>query len=162
MNRGQVYFNHYHDSTGRERRIPVLIVSTNEYNDNADFVTVVRVIRNKHETIKGPNVYIPAAAFTETSILSDCYALAETIGSVRKANMEGPIGVLASNYYMDGIVDAIKQQVGAIPLRPTTDKNEKGIVAGAGPMGSGKEAPWYSAAFDMNHRGTKPEKEGAQ
>ena len=69
--------------------------------------------------------------------------------------MEGPIGVLASNYYMDGIVDAIKQQVGAIPLRPTTGKNEKDIVAGAGPMGSGKEAPWYSAAFDMNHRETK-------
>ena len=88
MKRGQVYFDHYKDRNGVSRRIPVIIVSNNEYNSTSDFVTVVRVVRRVlGQEKRGPQVFIPGAAFTETNILSDGDAVCEAFTTVRKANL---------------------------------------------------------------------------
>ena len=142
IKRGQVYFNHYHDAMGNEKRLPVLVVSGDEYNGRSQFVTCVRLAKY-NSGVCPQHVFIPANAFSETQILSDCYALAETINSTRQTSMEGPIGVLASDYYMSAVGDAIKFQVGLAmtePYQPMARENQTGKRPST-------EAPWYSAAL---------------
>lgn len=153
MKRGQVYFDHYKDRNGVGKRIPVIIVSNNEYNSTSDFVTVVRLVRRVlGQEKRGTQVFIPGAAFTETNTLSDAYAVCEAITTVRKSNLEGPIGVLASDYYMGEIVDAIQCQVGALPMRPVERRNEtpSNVILGR-PTAA---VPWYSA--DLEKKTVRP------
>lgn len=111
MKRGEVYWNLYRDAMGRDRKVPVLIVSNDFWNGTSMYVTGVRLVA--YDTKPCPqHVKIPAAAFTETEILADCYALCETVNSVKQTSLAGPIGVLASNYYMNAVCDGIKVQCG--------------------------------------------------
>ena len=60
--------------------------------------------------------------------------------------------MLASDYYMGEIVDAIQSQVGALPMRPVESRNE---TPGNVMMGRPTAAvPWYSA--DLEKKTVRP------
>ena len=148
MKRGQVYFNHYRDAMGRDKRVPVLILSRDDYNRQGEFVTALRLTRYNNVPC-AQHVYIPGSAFSETTqYMGDCYALAETVGSVKKAAMEGPIAELSLQDCMDAVCGAVEYQIGtraaekAAPMeRPTLS------------------APWYSAAVSPQMRPTNPSRD---
>lgn len=155
MKRGQIYFDRYRDAQGRDRRIPFLIVSEDDYNARSQFVTGVRLSR--YDSSPCPqHVFIPRSAFAETDYLGDCYALVETINSIRQTNLEGPIGVLASNYYTKAVEDAIKIHVGIEMTKPYVPMERPIAMPSAKPSA---QAPWYSAAGSQQTRVTQAAEE---
>ena len=138
MKRGQVYFNHYHDATGREKRIPVLILSRDDYNHDSDFVTAVRLAKYNNNPC-AQHVFIPGSMLTDTTTnIGDCYALAEAVSSIRKSSLEGPIAE-AGKAMLDMVCSAVEYQIG----RDTV--NTYGVR--------------YSAADSPQMRETKPMRE---
>lgn len=140
MKRGQVYFNHYRDMTGKEKRFPILVVSRDDYNKDSEFVTGVRLA--KYNNAPCPqHVFLPGSAFTDTTVvMGDCYALAEMVSSVRKSSLEGPIAAVG-NVILDAIGFAVEYQIGTRDAQ--TDAPSK-------------ESPWYSAAVSPQMRPTNP------
>lgn len=113
MKRREVYWDNYRDQFGRDRRVPMLIVSSDAYNEGSLFVTAVRLVHNDARPMP-QHINIPADAFTQTAIIGDSVALCETVSSVRKTSLEGPIALLDSNYYMSLVEDGIKVQCGML------------------------------------------------
>ena len=159
MKRGEIYFSKYRDALGRDRKMPALVISNNEYNKSSEYATIVKLSRRLNGPPMPHHVFIPADAFANTSIpLADCYALIDTVSSVKRANMEGPIGVLASPYYMNMVERALETQIGVSPYEsqkaqgvpPVTDRTHEQT----------KPAPiWYSAAASPQMRETKQAEE---
>lgn len=152
VKRGQVYFNRYTDAMGHDRRVPVLVVSEDGYNGGSQFVTTVRLVKNSGAGCP-QHVFIPGSAFAETQVMGDCWALAETISSTRKDKLEGPIGVLASNYYTKSVEEGIKIQVGIEMTKPYEPLDRMPTPAQRPTW----DKPWYSAA--ITHEGAAREKD---
>lgn len=144
MERGQIYFNKYVDSMGKPRKIPVVVVSEDVYNDNSDFATCVRMVREVNGISRPTHVPVPKDAMKITDAmveLTNGTVLAETIGSVRKTNLVGPIGRMDSDELMRKIADAITSHVGAgWEGKPKREEPEV-MTSEQRPT---KDCPWYS------------------
>lgn len=151
MKRGEIYWNEYKDSMGKERRIPVIVVSPEELNGNTEYVSAVRLV--KQDNAPGPtHVEIPADAIEDNRNLMSCVALTETVSSIRKGNMKGPAGKVTSPYYLQEISRGIRIQCGMEYLKPEI---EIAKPAWQGTFVPSKERPMYSAAFSQQMRETK-------
>lgn len=138
MKRGEVYFSHYKDVHGERRRIPVLIISADEYNGEGEFVTAVRLVRKHEGRYKPTHIQIPSSAFSDAEQLNGIYwAICESISSARKSLLEGPIGFLGNDYYMGLVCDGIQLQIGAIPAIPAQESpKETKVQHDWGPAGN--------------------------
>ena len=150
MKRGELYFNNYVDRDKNRRRIPVMVVSADAYNVSANFATCVRLVKRIEPPIRPTHVYIPRDALSGGEELSDCYALGETVGSVRKTAMEGPIGELTDASYMDKVCRAIGMQVGIAPMEWADAGNPSQCMAYRGRPS--EQQPWYSVEMEQIHR----------
>lgn len=152
MNRGEIYWNEYKDSMGRERRVPVMVVSTKEINEKTDYVSAVRLV--KQDIAPRPtHVAIPFEAIEDNRGLISCVALTETISSIRKGNMKGPAGKVTSPYYLQEISRGIRIQCGMEFVKPEI---ESAKPAWQGTFVPSKERPMYSAANSPQMRPTEP------
>lgn len=144
MERGQIYFNKYVDSMGKPRKIPVVVMSNDEYNAQSDFMTCVRMVREVNGISRPTHVPVPkdAMKITDPEVqLTNGVALAETIGSVRKTNLAGPIGRMDNPELMRKIADAITSHVGAgWDGKPKREEPEV-MTSEQRPT---KDCPWYS------------------
>lgn len=132
VNRGEIYWDHFKDATGRDRKVPLLVVSTDNYNTNSLFVTGVRLVQYDNRPCP-QHVHVPASAFERTMILGDCVALCETVSSIRQTALSGPIGVLGEAY-MAEVENGIRYQLG-MGGNTTTGKNEFHTYAASAWMG---------------------------
>lgn len=159
MKRGQLFFNKYKDTKYQDRRIPVLIVSPDEYNDSSDFVTCVRTVKFVAGPKRETHVFIPRTAFQGIAELCDCYALADTVGSVRKTNLGGPIGVLLDESYMDKVCKAIEMQIGVEPMRWIDARTEP--VSMVNVERPTQTQPWFSAEIERIQKAERAAAENA-
>lgn len=151
MKRGEIYWNEYKDSMGKERRIPVMVVSPEEMNEKTEYVSAVRLV--KQDNAPGPtHIEIPVDAIEDNHNLMSCVALTETVSSIRKGNMKGPAGKVTSPYYLQEISRGIRIQCGMEYLKPEI---ESAKPAWQGTFVPSKEHPMYSAAFSPQMRETK-------
>ena len=144
MKRGEIYFNKYTDSMGKARKIPVVVVSNDEYNAQSDFATCVRMVKEVNGVQRPTHVPVPKDAMGISDPLvemSDGVALAETISSVRKANMVGPIGEMKDENLMREITEAIRGHVGDMWEGKTKKKEPDVMTSAERPT---KQCPWYS------------------
>jgi len=151
MKRGEIYYNKYVDSTGRPRKIPVVVVSEDGYNARSDFATCVRMVKEVNGVPRPTHVPVPkdAMGITDPVIeMSDGVALVETISSVRKTNMVGPIGEMKDAGLMREITEAIRGHVG-----DTWDDDADADTCAERPT---KDCPWYSPQV------AKEQKKGAE
>ena len=156
MKRGEIYFNNYTDSTGRARKIPVVVMSEDDYNGKSDFATCVRVVREVNGIARPTHVPVPKEAMKITDpevALTNGVALAETIGSVRKTNLQGPIGHMENEELMRKIADAITSHVGA-GWDGKPKRNEAEVVTSE--QRPTKDCPWYSPQVEKEQRITEP------
>lgn len=144
MKRGEIYFNKYTDSMGKPRKIPVVIMSEDEYNAQSDFATCVRMVREVNGVARPTHVPIPKDAMKITDAmvaLTNGTALAETIGSVRRTNLVGPVGYMDSDEVMRKVAEAITDHVGA-GWEGKPKRNEAEVMTIQ--QRPTKDCPWYS------------------
>ena len=162
MKRGEVYWNNYHDAMGRNRRVPVVVLSEDGYNGRCMFVTGVRMVQYDNNPCP-QHVHVPGSAFSDTITMTDCVALCETISSIRQTSLQGPIAVVNSAYYMGLIMDGVKNHIG---LKTETNgymdgvsneknPNEPSHVISERPT---QEHPWYSVSLEAS----KPAEESGE
>lgn len=161
MKRGEIYFNKYRDALGRDRKMPALVISNDEYNKSSEYATIVKLSRTLRGPMKAHHVFVPGAAITDLSVpLTDCYALIDTVSSVKRTNMEGPIGVLSSPYYMNAIEKALEMQLGVIPYEEPKPQEIPPMAERPAWMPNDATQPmWYSAAASPQMRETKQAEE---
>ena len=156
MKRGEIYFNRYTDSTGKLRKIPVVVMSKDDYNEKSEFATCVRMVREVNGISRPTHVPVPKDAMKITDALVELTngtALAETIGSVRKTNLVGPVGYMDSEELMRKIADAITKHVGAgWDGEPKREEAEE-MTSEQRPT---KDCPWYSPQVEKEQRITEP------
>ena len=155
MKRGDIFFNKYVDSMGKVRKIPVVVMSNDEYNAQSDFMTCVRMVREVNGISRPTHVPVPKDAMRVTDpdvALTNGVALAETIGSVRKTNLVGPIGHMESPELMLKIADAITSHVGA-GWDCESKEGAEVITRAEKPT---KDCPWYSPQVEKEQRITEP------
>ena len=153
-----VYMNAFRDALGKERRVPVLVISPNEYNESGMFCTTVRLSRVADRGFAPQHVHIPQGAFLENCMSGDSIALCETVSSTRKSTLIGPIARLVSAYYKKQVQDAIKYQVG-ISSEPRQIPRTEHIPQQG--IGTERNQPWYSVAGSPQMRETIPGVAGA-
>ena len=127
VNRGEVYWDHFKDATGRDRKVPLLVMSENSYNKDAMFVTGVRLVQYDNRPCP-QHVHIPSSAFTKTMVIGDCVALCETLSSIRQTSLSGPIAEITEEY-MAVVENGVKMQLG-MGHRTTEGQNEFHIYRG--------------------------------
>ena len=156
MKRGEVYWHIYRDKTGQERRIPFLVVSNDEYNNRGDFVNGVRMVHFDNDP-QPYHVPIPEDAFEVNTVIKSSVALCETMSSVRKGNLQGPVAFLPNGYHMAQVCEGIRRLCGMemkvvmdnTPL-PSLDLDEIYKKTGC---------PVYSASLNApENKQTKPDK----
>lgn len=151
MKRGEIFFNKYVDSMGKPRKIPVVVMSEDDYNGKSDFATCVRMVREVNGIARPTHVPVPKDAMKITDpdvALTNGVALAETIGSVRKTNLQGPIGHMENEELMRKIADAITSHVGA----GWEGKTKKGAEVMTSADRPTKECPWYSPQVEKEQK----------
>ena len=156
MKRGEIYFNKYTDSTGKLRKIPVVVMSKDDYNAQSDFATCVRMVREVNGAARPTHVPIPKEAMKITDdmvALTNGTALAETIGSVRKTNLVGPVGYMDSEEVMQKVAEAITDHVGAGWEGKTKKKEPEVMTSADRPT---KDCPWYSPQVEKEQKITEP------
>ncbi len=157
MERGGIYYNKYIDSSGKDRKIPVVVLSDKGYNDSSGFATCVRMVRYVNGIPRPSHVSVPKEDMNITDpqiSMETGTALAETISSVRIANMFGPIGRITDKDLMRKITEAVVKHVDGTEEAPA---EEEETVTGAEPPTRGK--PWYSPQIqkEQQARMTEPE-----
>lgn len=121
INRGEVYWDHFKDATGRDRKVPLLVMSAESYNRDAMFVTGVRLVQFDNRPC-AQHVHIPASAFQKTMVMGDCVALCETLSSIRQTSLSGPIAIITDEY-MAAVENGVRMQLG-MDGKTTTGRNE--------------------------------------
>lgn len=152
MKRGEIYWNLYRDSIGRDRHVPVLVVSDRQYNDRSDYVSAVRLVQFDREKC-ARHIQIPVDAISENRGLGSCVALTETLSSMRKNSMVGPVGRVDSPYYMEAVMKGIRYQLG-MEREPVQEMPGYNTTSN---LDLGKN--WYSAAHSPQMRPTEPMQE---
>ena len=156
MKRGEVYWHIYRDKTGQERRIPFLIVSNDEYNNAGDFVNGVRLVH--FDNAPQPyHVPIPEDAFDVNTVIKNSVALCETMSSVRKGNLTGPVAFLPNGYHMAQVCAGIGKLCGVGTEAGTGGEAGANTVTVSEMVGK----PIYSASLNApENKQTKPDKAG--
>ena len=160
INRGEIYWNVYMDSLGRERHVPVMIVSDGGYNERSDYVSAVRLVRFDREQC-ARHIPIPADAISNNRGLQDCVALTETLSSIRKGSLQGPVGFVISPYYIEAVMKGIRYQLGMEkepPMQGTPIMNTPSNRDWAQNWGK----KFYSAAHSPQMRETMPTQEAGE
>lgn len=155
MKRGEVYWNVYRDAMGRDRKVPMVVLSQDGYNETAQFVTGVRVVQYDSNPCK-QHVHIPAEAFENTMVMADSVALCETVTSYRQTGLAGPIAKISDPKYLDAICEGVKYQCG-MPSRLDYlyPVDERAAVEQMKSKAPTVEKPWYSAVMDQVRLKTK-------
>ena len=149
MKRGEIYFHEFTDSTGRKRRVPVLVVSENKYNGTAGFATCVRISMYNNNPCP-QHVFVPGDAFEQPGQISDSYVLCETVSSTKQSTLRGPVSFLPDGYHMNKVCEGLKYQMGMIPFdKVLNDGGMEARVLDDKPIGG-----WYSAAYSQQRRDT--------
>ena len=156
MKRGEVYWHIYRDKTGQERRIPFLVVSNDEYNNRGDFVNGVRMVHFDNDP-QPYHVPIPEDAFEVNTVIKSSVALCETMSSVRKGNLQGPVAFLPNGYHMAQVCEGIGRLCGMASEKK--HDNAPDAMAFIKPVSDGIANAVYSASLNApENKQTKPDK----
>ena len=129
IRRGQVYYDVYRDKIGRDRRIPVLVMTSDESTSNSNYVQTVRIKR--YDTTGRPTIVpVPADGWKDGSQMGACVILAETISTTRVADLYGPVDEIKPEW-MAKVEEGIKMQIGMIPMGETVPRPYGGMYTGA-------------------------------
>ena len=149
MKRGEIYFHDYTDSLGRNRTIPVMVISEDKYNSTSGFVTCVRLSRNNNAPCP-QHVFVPCDAFEQPGQIADSYVLCETVSSTKQSTLRGPVSYLPEGYHMNKVCEGLKYQMGMVPFDKVM--NDGGMASRG--LDDRPISGWYSAAYSQQRRDT--------